>query len=239
MLKALEVYYASNGILSEDFRCKHRDACSRGYEKHFTEAKAAFVGTRYEEGRIPRLLFASLDSGEGDPDPSKRTPLGVREENENPELAEVRRYPHWRETRNLAVTLLKDFDSDITFENSPRFFCHVNSAKCSVNRPGSKQAPPILFDNCEEYLSGELSVLKPDIIVSQGRAAESVVHRALAPNDPDDRIGLLRIARLEGRSILWIATYHPRARKRFWDEKANRWPKYKNSVIDFVRGKST
>ena len=77
MLERLTAFYESHGISSVDFRCPWRAACSAN-SPHFTEAKASFVGPRYEAQTLPRLLFLSLDSGSGDPDPVQRTAEAVR-----------------------------------------------------------------------------------------------------------------------------------------------------------------
>ena len=56
MLLALEGYYKQNGILATSFFCKHKSECSLGCA-NFTGPKSAYVGTGYERGDFPRLLF--------------------------------------------------------------------------------------------------------------------------------------------------------------------------------------
>jgi hypothetical protein len=43
------------------------------------KAKEAFIGTEYEKGTLPRLLFVSLDPDRSDSNPRQRTVKYVRE----------------------------------------------------------------------------------------------------------------------------------------------------------------
>lgn len=243
MLEKLEKYYRSKGIFSEGFDCRHFTSCSTGCEESFTKARSAFVGSQYELGTIPRLLIVSLDSGNGETEPSKRTPYYMRGEIESRgKIAESTgkiKGLHWRETHKLAAALLKkQFKSEITFECVTPYFCHVNSAKCCMNNPGNKQANHVLFENCREYLRGELEILKPNIIVSQGQEAKRSLHQTLAPEDRDCQFGAQRTVMFNGRTILWIATYHPSARQYYWNEKKSQWGVFEKAVDHFVQGNS-
>lgn len=101
MLNALRLYYDHHHIGAERFRCVHEASC-RGAGGNFTTAKESFVGPEYEKGKLPRLLFLSLDSGSAHPDPKDRTLEAVRRQ----ELAEVvdllPRHKHWYLTHELA-----------------------------------------------------------------------------------------------------------------------------------------
>ena len=235
MLEKLEKYYRSRGIYSESFDCRHFKSCSKGCQESFTQARSAFVGSQYELGTIPRLLIVSLDSGNGEDEQNKRTPYYMREE------IESRGCPkgfHWVQTHKLAAALLKQFESEITFECVTPYFCHVNSAKCCMNNPGNKQANRVLFDNCREYLRGELEILKPDVIVRQGQEAKRSLQQVFALGDRDHKFGDKRKPTLDARTVLWITAYHPCARQPYWNEKKNQWPEFKREVADFVKRQS-
>lgn len=235
MLEDLEKYYRLREIYSEDFQCKHYKACSRGCEERFTEAKSAFIGTQYEQGILPRLLFLSSDSGESDKNPKNRTPYYVRLQTEQVNGQGIGRYLHWRETHQLAVKLLSQFGSWITMQNVTPYFCHVNSAKCCMNNPGNKQASRILFQNCREYLLNELVILKPDIIVSQGRESADSLHKILVTDATDLQLDTIRKVMISGRSVLWISTYHPHACKRYWNQKQHKWNDFALAVANFIK----
>ncbi|HTU43818.1 MAG TPA: uracil-DNA glycosylase family protein [Bryobacteraceae bacterium] len=234
MLHDLEKYYRAQNIYPEDFHCCHLDECSKNCAK-FTEATSAFVGTQYERGSFPRLLFISLDPGsgeKGDPDPIKRTPKFVREDIERLDGRKIGKFQHWRETHRLAVVLLRQFDPSISLETVTPFFAHVNSAKCTENNPSNAVAKHVLFENCRQYLHGELSVLKPDVIVTQGVEAANSLSIVLKGVNP--AFGTARQVILAGRPILWVKTYHPSARQRFREEKT-KWPEFASALGDFIQ----
>ena len=88
-----------------------------------------------------------------------------------------------------------------------------------MNNPGKAQASQVLVENCREYLEGEIALLDPDIIVSQGRQAEESLRQILTPGGSNRQLGTVRPMILNGKDVLRIATYHSRARQRFWNEK--------------------
>ena len=72
MLQELNAFYDEHGILPVRFRCPSRTVCSVD-SPNFTETKASLVGPLYEERRLPRLLFLSLDSGSAERLSERRT----------------------------------------------------------------------------------------------------------------------------------------------------------------------
>ena len=56
-------------------------------------------------------------------------------------------------------------------------FVHARTAKCCSNANGKRQEPGILYDNCGEYLSEELKILSPDVIITQGNHAHRIVEK--------------------------------------------------------------
>ena len=109
MLDTLNAFYSSRGISPVGFRCPFRPACSAG-APHFTEAKASFVGPRYEGRTLPRLLFLSLDSGSGRRDPHSRTVEAVRKRELARDVAALPRNRHWYRTHEMAFKLLRQFE---------------------------------------------------------------------------------------------------------------------------------
>lgn len=74
MLTELHSYYDAHGIGARRFACLHRHQCA-AESPRFTTAKEAYVGSEYEKGTLPRLLFLSLDSGSADAGPATKTPI--------------------------------------------------------------------------------------------------------------------------------------------------------------------
>jgi len=235
MLRSLEAYYRRNGISPLDFRCQHWQACSEGNPR-ITQAKSAFVGINYAKGVIPRLLFLSFDPGSSEEEPESRTLKSVRDwEKKKCDVNKLlqQRLIHWYYTHELASILLKKVLS-ITIEDSHLYFAHTNSAKCSVNNDGRKQARPKLFKNCRKYIGGEITILKSDILVTQGNGAKEVVEKEkifeILPGREDHRLcPYIKWINIGAKQTLWFHTYHPSNYGKFYPQRQEcftKWAKY-------------
>lgn len=244
MLRDLSRYYEDNGILSTSFTCSHKERCE-GDCAEFTGPKSAFVSTGYERGDLPRLLFLSLDSGDGDENDVNRLPEAVRRQEETErDVSALPRHKHWYRTHELAWYIFRGFDPGIRLEDAKGYFAHANSAKCCMNRPGRKKASAVLFTNCREYLRGELAILRPDVLVTQGaeakKAVECLYETLESFNEHASKIGM------GGRGVFWLHTYHPACWGRFngqrdFDKIRNRargWEKYSRMIREFVEWKA-
>ena len=133
------------------------------------------VSKGYEQGVLPRLLFLSLDSGKDHENPELRLPLSVRKRMESVDVSSIPKNRHWYRTHVLAWYLLNRFESSLSVDEMKMYFAHVNAAKCCMNRKGGKKADGVLFRNCRMYLKEALSILGPEVIVTQGNEAKSAV----------------------------------------------------------------
>jgi uracil-DNA glycosylase len=114
--------------------------------------------------------------------------------------------------------------------------CQTNSAKCSVNNPGNKQAHDRLFNNCREYIPGEIEALRPDIIVSQGGLAGKAIDKS-----PFQKISMgeeecyceKRV--VSGRLVLRLHTYHANSYGHFFSRKAQCWERWADIAFDMFR----
>jgi len=235
MLNQLEEFYRDNGILSTHFTCKHKDAC-KGDCKNFTGPKSAYVGEGYEAGELPRLLFVSLDSGDGAEEPEHRLPVAVRDSEHGTVVDDLHKNQHWYHTYELAWYILKRFDSKFEkVEDVKGFFAHTNSAKCCLNNPGREQADDRLFENCRGYLEGELKVLAPQLLVTQGAKADAAVdpliERVKTVEENCAYHGVLF-----GQPIFWLLTYHPRYAPGFHAQRkgGEGWEFYAEEMYRFI-----
>ena len=207
MLDQLNNYYKGNGILSTSFTCGDRLDCIGDCES-FTGPKSAFVGNQYETSKFPKLLFLSLDSGSGDPVTENRLPIRVMQKEMNRELSTLHKHKHWYRTHELAWHILKAFDSDLKIELVKNYFAHANSAKCCMNNKQRKKADKILFKNCRKYLRGELQILNPAIVVTQGAEAKKAIESI-----SEDTVTIINdfssIIKVNGNDVFWLHTYHP------------------------------
>lgn len=239
MLKKLTAFYESHGISPVDFRCPSRSVCS-AHSPHFTEAKASHVGPLYESRHLPRLLFLSLDPGSVDPDPQQRTAEAVRCQNLATDVEALPKNKHWYRTHEMAFELLRQFKADLTVPDTRLYFAHVNSAKCCQNKPQKEQADWTLFDNCRDFISKELRLLSPDIVVTQGDPAKAAIlkkfairqHDVRTVNDGHFETGFIKVEPGTKRS-LWLQTYHPRAYGYFNRQRRHCWPLYAEAVGRF------
>lgn len=87
------------------------------------------------------------------------------------------------------------------------YFAHTNSVKCSQNEERQRQADKRLFENCRCYPSGELPVLRPDFIVTQGGWARIAVSSVVGDGIPKDSV--TSRVQLHGREVFWLDTHHP------------------------------
>jgi hypothetical protein len=242
MLKQLEAYYASNGILSTSFTCWHSHQCSANSPR-FTGPKSAYISTGYERGELPRLLFLSLDSGSAEEDPRERLPAAVRQQEEvDRPIFILPKGRHWYRTHELAWYVLRRFKPALALEKAKHYFAHANSAKCCMNNEHNAKADSTLFRNCKRYLCGELAILAPEIVVTQGNEAKLAMWNLSTPLAPSiDEFSSL--VKLQGRQVFWLHTYHPNNYGAFNKQRnynkatqtADGWESYASAVFKFVK----
>ncbi len=242
MFQQLYRYYKDKRILSTSFTCPHKEQCSAGSQE-FTGPKSAFVSKGYENKSLdlPRLLFLSLDSGDGDKDDRNRLPETLRRQEEvERDVLALPKHKHWYRTHELAWYIFKRLDASIRLEDAKKYFAHTNSAKCCMNKLGRKKANKILFKNCQKYLPGELEILRPDVIVTQGAEAKDVIESFYEPlNRIDEYASTIR---MNSREVFWLHTWHPSNwgafnKQRNFDKDRNLalgWDKYSRMICKFV-----
>lgn len=234
MIKELTAYYQEKGISALNFRCQYLQACGKS-NKRFVEAKEAFVGTEYEKGSLPRLLFLSLDPGSSDRDPKRRTLEFVRHSEEHEcDVVNLLKARHWYRTHELAWILLKKIKPDLQMQDSHLYFAHVNSVKCCVSNDNHKSASPALFNNCRKYVVGEIVVLKPDILITQGKWAKLAIEQSFdSPQSPGNKHLCSHVRFPMGnRSVLWFHTNHPRDFGRFNKQRRECFEKWARIIYN-------
>jgi hypothetical protein len=242
MLDELRQYYEMNGIAAMKFSCSHFDDCSAGWDK-FTKAKEAFVSSGYENHELPRLLFLSLDSGKGDRKDKNRTLENVREQEEinfNIESLKSEQGKHWYRTHELAHWFLRKYRWSLHIDQVQRYFAHTNSAKCCMNLDNEEKADKRLFFYCKDFISGEVTILDPDILVTQGEEAEQAIIGKFDELDITNFIVLaqslpeVRVISINDAPVLWVHTYHPRNYGKFNDQRRNKFHIYTGLALEFM-----
>ena len=223
MYEELKQYYAAQGISAMDFQCKNESLCRGNNSPHFRTAREAFVGIEYERHTLPRLLFISLDPGILPIETEHKTMDAQREGEIHCDPLSLSKTSHWYHTHEVAHTLLRRFDENLEFGEVCQYFAHTNSAKCCQNKIEKSQADGRLFYYCREYLEGEIAILDPDIIVTQGNQAcwsiQTVYDGSITLKEieesPSCNYGTIEI---NGREIVWFHCYHPRYGK-YWTQR--------------------
>ena len=243
--KELKKYYDERGIAPFGFKCQHLKSCIQVAEtkSKFACGRGAFIGSEYESGVLPKLLFLSLDSGSASLDPNNRTFEATQRRDLAwlPANRAVLR-KHWYITHQFAWHIFNeinkkfslrldigDVDEDFFFRpveeihKIKSFFAHTNSIKCSVNKEHRMMAPKVMFRNCRNHIVGELKTLDSDIIVSQGDFAWDVVNQTYSSQivmrenisraNPK-KYDFCLVKMSSGKMILWIHHYHPSATRK-------------------------
>jgi hypothetical protein len=201
-------YYSLVGISPLNFKCSNYSNCCKNKDG-FTEAKASFVPDEYSA--LPyKIVFLSLDSGSGEKNPEKRTLESVKMEYQGKDPNSYHKGKHWYQTHRLATEILNSLLEDhISIKDSSKYFAHVNSAKCCENNVGRSQASVELFKNCREHLAGELKILDPEIIVTQGLNAKiSLQAISTKKVKMSEEVSLITI---EDKPVIHLALAHPAA----------------------------
>lgn len=104
---------------------------------------------------------------------------------------------------------------------------------------GRKQGKRVLFDKCRRFIAGEVKILRPNIIVTQGVWARESI-RADFPilreeYLPDHREYGYKIIDVSGREVIKFETVHPTAYGHlFQPEKKIAYPWYADKVYQFL-----
>ena len=220
-----------------------REACRNAYKPLSDDSKFLFSPRteeatvsqyysekKYKGHRIPRIMVVSLSASE---------PMEKK-----PEQAEGKSFalnPHWRGTTTTIRSLLDPFvdlapAGDWGAESTKiigELFVHVRTAKCFSNVGGPGQEPSLLYENCGEYLSKEVSILKPDVVVTQGNHAHGQAERHVfdenAKKTAVEKVegidnSIARIVRLkeDDWKVYWLRPDFPNPRTKFYSEHAGK-----------------
>ena len=217
----------------DSFGCRKkddcRDACRNAYkpsakDKEFTfsprtervKVSQYYSEKKYKGHSIPRIVVVSLSASK---------PMLKSEE-----VKSFPPNPHWRGTTTTIRSLLDPFYRCLdpvadkkSQEIIEKLFFHVRTAKCFSNANGTGQEPAQLYESCGDYLSEEVSILEPDVIVTQGyrahlQAEEHVFDENAKKTKVEEVEGIAksiaRIVRLkeDNRRVYWLKSYFPYGR---------------------------
>ena len=227
----LRTYLRENRIAADAFSCIHRDACREAVERcggSFTEASDTEVGDRYASASF-KLVHVSIDPPAGWTEEHRRLADTGTEYLCKPydETLPRARTGHWYWLLRVAGPILRAAGIATSDVEAHRYIVHTRAMRCSSNLPKGTSGPEALAHNCAEYLKGELSLLRPSMVLTMGRFPERSLERAF-PDRPASSNAHLRSLTLNGLEVPWIAMPHPTAFGRFHKVRNERLQEFCN-----------
>ena len=112
-------------------------------------------------------------------------------------------------------------------------FVHARTAKCCSNADGERQEPAKVYENCGGYLSEEMGILEPDVIITQGNNAHPMAEEYVFNTDtieitgiegigPGHNVAHVATLRYNSRPVFWLRSYHPGARWRYYSQAGDK-----------------
>jgi hypothetical protein len=235
MITELKNFYVEKGISALSFSgnckvCEYFTMCSRNRDgskkRPFITAKEAFISTGYETHKIPRILVLSLDPKQTDfyDVAEHRT---IEEVRNHEEISSRESYydwkpsSHWRKTYDCLFKLLGRFIKTRNINDIRHYFAHTNCAKCR-DKPGNELSSEELFRNCSNFLPQEISILDPDVVITQGDIKKFwFMHEFKEKTDWDlfANFSILKKAhpiKLNDHNAIWIEMHHPCRRDSYY-----------------------
>jgi hypothetical protein len=191
-----------------------------------TETKMSMVGSQYA-GAYPRIAVVSLDppGGGREVPASERVIDHIARTHERDDYRRERPNVHWAMTQIIVSDILTLFGyraqagaavveesyGGQSIENVSAHFAHVNLAKCSMNNPGKKKAHEEVHRTCgQSYSLGELAILRPEILITQGKSVNEILGNILVGRP----VALLELpktfeVKIANVSALWCPMRHP------------------------------
>ena len=217
------------------FKCPKKDCCREICKKQYGSESGFKFGVRtesppisqhyinrsYKGWRIPRIVVISLSP-----------PMPYDEEAQEKDNKGLKQ--HWRETLALVRSLLKPyFDLEparyIESENTKiieSLFVHLRTSKCCSNANGSSEEHYKVYQNCGPYLKKEISILKPDVVVTQGNNTNGQAGEHVFSENPEvkkvrgitNSCAYLASLKECEQKVYWMRMYHPRGPRYYYPQ---------------------
>ncbi len=223
--KELQAYYNSEGIVPGDgFACKNMGQCSGNFER----GMQCHIGSKY--GEKIRILVASLDCGYG----GKGT-IEERTGNVVSDANQKKRNPHMRGTFQALSYFLDDKEPSVLVH----YMVMTNTCKCCLLGTAD-QMKYQYFWNCRNHTLAEISIIKPQVVLFQGKNSVAGCREMLSPiegiedHEISDSIRVFNYGDLKCYAVLCI---HPSARGRQYKRRAHFYDETLPKIVDYIRHK--
>ncbi len=221
----LQAYYNSEGIVPGDgFACKNKDLCSGNYER----GMQCHLGDKY--GEKIRILVASLDCGNG----GKGT-IEERTGNVVSDANQKKRNPHMRGTFQALSYFLDDKEPSVLVH----YMVMTNTCKCCLLGTAD-QMKYQYFWNCRDHTLAEISIIKPQVILFQGKNSVAGCREMLSTIEgiEDHEISeSLRVFNYGDLKCYAVLCIHPSARGRQYKRRAHFYDETLPKIADYIRHK--
>lgn len=221
--EALNEYYTSMGIIpGEHFACKFKDSCSgnlaRGMQCH--------VGGSY--GKKIKILVASLDCGNGGADVIDQRTKHIMSDAKQNTLN-----THMRGTYQALSYFMDTTDKSELAEH----MVMINTCKC-CNIDSPNQLSYKYYRNCKDYKIEEISRIKPEVILFQGKSSlvgcEDKM-RHIEDIDDADVYNYLRIYEDRGFTCYAVICIHPSARFKYYARRKTFYDKILPKIAMYIK----
>ena len=227
IVKELEDYYNLKGIYParldvSRFHCSNQDLCpgdlARGMQCH--------VG--YQYGDTIKVVVSAMDCGGGGADVIEDRTSDVIRKHGN---------PHMRGTLRAVSLILRE-----TQDNSVDFIAMTNACKC-CRLSGTKHMDKKYYENCSIHKLEEYRILKPDIILFQGKEDLSLAgckHYLSKIDDPELDLDLKEYLKKYSDGIIdcfAVICIHPSARGRHIRKRNEFYNELFPRIADYLRKK--
>ena len=212
--QVLQAYYESEGITRDAFACKYLNRCPNYRDEDLARGMQCHIGSEY--GKKIRILVASLDSGGGGNatiDERIKTIVDQARGIGNPINL------HMRGTHQ-ALSYFLDEPSKWDHYNPAelvQYMVMTNTCKC-CRKKSTTQMSRKYFKNCGEHTLAEISIIKPQVILFQGKNSWAGCENYLSPIEGIEDVDIKKAVRLfEYKDIKCYAVLciHPSARFKY------------------------
>lgn len=233
----LQAYYNSEGIVPGDgFACKNKDICPDYKDYVLARGMQCHVGDYY--GEKIRILVASLDCGGGGSDIiDDRIRNVVKRASESLNL-------HMRGTYQALSYFLEDDPAKWIHPepfNLVHYMVMINTCKC-CRKGSTSQMGYKYFWNCRDHTLAEISIIKPQVILFQGKNSVAGCREMLSTIEgiEDHEISeSLRVFNYGDLKCYAVLCIHPSARGRQYKRRAHFYDETLPKIADYIRHKDS
>ena len=220
----LKDYYEKEGIEPNRFACRNIEQCKGDYAR----GMQCYLGSEY--GKKTKILVASLDCGNGGHNDMETQTVNV--------LADAANGGNDRHMKGTYGALSLFYGADMPSSQIVRYIAMTNTCKCcrqAYAKNPSNHMPYSFFWNCREHTVNEILLLRPDIILFQGKLAPIGCQEMMTPVDDSTLKDYLFVLRYKGLTCYAVKCIHPSARGRSASKRKTFYKDTLPIIVDYIK----